>query len=119
MKPTIGRIVHYRLSAQDAEAINRRRNHAFNHRDAHHANANGVQLHQGNSVSEGDVYPMMITRVWGNEPTSYVNGQVMLDGNDLHWATSVQVGEGPRTFSWPKREPSDAERGYVPMGPAS
>lgn len=86
--PSIGRIVHYRLSTSDVEAINRRR---------------GAQAHIGNEVLEGDVFPMLITKTWGSEPTSCVNGQVFLDGNDCLWATSVRVGEGPRTFSWPMR----------------
>lgn len=101
--PTIGRIVHYRLSAQDAEAINRRRADAREHRDQHTGNATGVVIHVGNSVEEGETYPTMITRVWGSTPESAVNGQVMLDGNDLYWVTSVACGEGPGTFSWPVR----------------
>ena len=102
--PTIGRIVHYRLSAADAEAINRRREHTQAHLDEHRANSNGVQVHIGNHVEEGDVFPMVITRVWQpGESEGHVNGQVMLDGNDLLWVTSVKVGSGPRTFSWPER----------------
>jgi hypothetical protein len=88
--PTIGRIVHYRLRQTDADAIADRR-----------VRSNGD--FRGNRVAEGDVYPMMITRAHGETAESYVNGQVMLDGNDLHWATSVRVGTGPGTFSWPVR----------------
>ncbi len=105
-KPSIGRIVHYTLSEQDAAAINKRR------KDAQNLNAAGVtlasqelgaQIHTGNQVSAGDVYPMMITRVWGDQPDSSVNGQVHLDGSDLHWVTSVDCGEGERHFAWPAR----------------
>ncbi len=103
MIPTIGRIVHYRLRPSDAEQINRRREDARQHIDAHRENANGVQVHTGNDVQEGDVYPMVITQIWGDQPTSAVNGQVMLDGNDLFWATSTCCGEGPGTWSWPPR----------------
>lgn len=103
MIPTIGRIVHYRLSADDAAEINRRRQQARDHMADHHNNANGVQVHVGNKVEEGETYPMMITQVWGKDPTSSVNGQVFLDGNDLFWAASVAVGEGPRSWSWPTR----------------
>lgn len=92
MKPTIGRIVHYRLSPQDAGEIMHRRNNS--------ANAD----HRGNRVQAGDTFPAMIVRVWGDEPDSLVQLQVFLDGNDTHWATSVERGEGPRTFSWPVRE---------------
>ncbi len=70
----------------------------------HRENANGVQVHVGNPVREGDAYPMLITRVWGNEPESMVQGQVFLDGNDALWITSVAVGTGPRTYAWPTRD---------------
>ena len=105
--PSIGRIVHYRLSAADAEQINRRRT------DSNRINLRmalqppqwpeGAQAHIGNEAREGDVFPMMITKVWGNDPESAVNGQVYLDGNDVLWATSVRVGDQPRSFSWPVR----------------
>lgn len=101
--PTIGRIVHYRVNEQDAEAINRRREHAKAHLDDHCVNANGVQIHVGNRVSAGDVFPMMITRVWGDTPESAVNGQLFLDGNDIYWVTSTQRGDALRMFSWPQR----------------
>lgn len=63
----------------------------------------GAQAHIGNVANEGDAFPMLITKSWGDNPSSAVNGQVFLDGNDVLWATSVCVGEGPRTFSWPSR----------------
>ncbi len=89
MIPTIGRIVHYTLSEQDAAAINARRDAA------------GPS--SANPVYEGDVYPMMIVRVWGNSPDSAVQGQVFIDGNFTFWATSVTGGEGPRHYAWPER----------------
>ena len=101
--PTIGRIVHYTLSEQDAEAINRRRADAMRNMPQHQERADGSQIHVGNSVAAGDVYPLVITRAWGDTPESAVNGQVLLDGNDTYWATSVSVGEGERRFAWPSR----------------
>ncbi len=109
--PTLGRIVQYRLSAQDAEAINRRRTTGRSIADRMKQEATnnvmawpaGAQAHIGNSVSEGDTFPMLLTRIWGSDATSAVNGQVLLDGNDVFWATSRVVGEGPGTFSWPVR----------------
>jgi len=94
MKPTIGRIVHYRLSAQDAQEITSRRG----------VRAHANEFLRGNSVKEGDTFPAMIVHVWGEAPESAVQLQVFLDGNDTHWATSVQVGEGPHTYSWPTRD---------------
>lgn len=84
--PTVGRIVHYRLSESDVALIAAKRK------------AGGTF---GNGVREGDTYPMLIVRVWN--PT-LVQGQVFLDGPDTLWATSVAEGDGPRTWSWPKRE---------------
>lgn len=122
--PTIGRIVHYKLTADDAAQINRRRTtgksiaarllwgSAGRHSEAVPAHSEdgrvrawpaGAQAHIGNEAKEGDVFPMMITRVWGDNPSSAVNGQAYLDGTDVLWVTSACVGEGPRTFSWPTR----------------
>jgi hypothetical protein len=113
--PTIGRIVHYRLSADDAQQINRRRTTGASIAERikrefvdqsggfNPAWPLGAQAHIGNEVKEGDTFPMLIVRCWGDTETSCVNGQVFIDGNDALWATSVSVGEGPRTWSWPGR----------------
>lgn len=101
--PTIGRIVHYRLSEQDAEAINRRRADAARNRQGIADAAAGYVAHSGNVAAEGDVYPMIVVRAWGGEADSHVNGQVLLDGNDTLWVTSVTAGDGPRSFFWPPR----------------
>lgn len=100
MTPTIGRIVHYTISVEEADAINRRRNDATRSMREHREAATGVQLHVGNVAREGDVYPLLIVRVW---PGDLVNGQLFLDGNDTLWVCSVYEGEGPRTFAWPPR----------------
>ena len=117
--PTIGRIVHYRLSADDASQINRRRTSgasialrmktfAKSAEDTAdppvvYGWPEGAQAHIGNVATEGDTFPMLVTKVWGDNPSSAVNGQAFLDGNDVLWVTSVCVGSGPRTFSWPTR----------------
>lgn len=123
--PSIGRIVHYRLSAQDVEQIMRRRTTgksiserslwgtAGRHAEAPPAQSEdgdslrawpvGAQAHIGNDVHEGDTFPMLIVRVWGPTAESAVNGQVFLDGNDVLWATSRTRGDQPGTFSWPTR----------------
>lgn len=82
MTPTIGRIVHYMLSALDAAAIN-----------------SGAG--RKNQANEGDVYPAMIVRVWG-EGGSSVQLQVFYDGAGSYWATSRSEGEGPGTWAWPR-----------------
>ena len=90
MIPTVGRIVLYTLTEDDAEHINRRR-------------MIGAQAHIGNDVAGGYEFPMIIVQPWGADPTSAVNGQVFLDGNDTFWATSRWAGEGPGTWRWPPR----------------
>lgn len=110
MTPTIGRTVLYTLTAQDAEAVNRRRTTGASiaerikqgvmtseppHRSVWPV---GAQAHIGNEAHEGDVVPMVIVRVW-SETT--VNGQALLDGNDVLWVTSATEGTGPHTWAWP------------------
>lgn len=100
MKPTIGRIVHYKLSAHDAEAINRRRAEVG---AAPPANT-GFQAHVGNTAQAGQVFPATIVRVFDPEgDTGTSNLQVSLDGNDVYWATSRKAGDEEGAWSWPPR----------------
>lgn len=106
--PSIGRIVHYRLTPSDADAINRRRTSggSIAERIAAKLWPLGAQAHIGNRVHAGDEFPLLVTKVWGNAPDSAVNGQVLLDGSDVLWATSVHVavaGADHGTYSWPVR----------------
>jgi hypothetical protein len=45
----------------------------------------------------------MIVRIFGETPKSAVNLRVLLDGNDVFWATSRTLGEGPSFWAWPER----------------
>lgn len=96
MTPTIGRIVHYTLSDQDAVLINKRRDDSFVAETAHSI---------GNMARGGDVYPAMVVRVFegGTEANGVCNLQVFLDGNDTFWATSRTEGEGELHWFWPPR----------------
>ena len=94
MIPTIGKIVTYRLTAQDADAINNRRKDAREKLPWHHAIRSGAQIHVGNDVKKGEIYPLIITKVWGKDETAAFNGQLLLDGNDLFWVTSTSFGTG-------------------------
>ena len=99
MKPTIGRIVHYKLSQNDADQINRRRDFAA----SVSANA-GFPTHLGNHAEAGQVFPAQIVRVF--DPTGdygTCNLQVSLDGNDTFWATSRKTGDEEGAWSWPPR----------------
>jgi hypothetical protein len=103
MTPSIGRIVHYTLSEQDADAINRRRADAIRGRTADEHS--GVILHSGNTTNAGDVYPAIVVRVFpgGTEANGVCNLQVLLDGNDTYWATSRAEGDGQLHWCWPPR----------------
>lgn len=98
---TEGRMVHYVLTAEDAEAITHRRV-----RDAGHSEnwPVGAQAHIGNPVREGEHVPMIVVKVWdkGENGNGSCNGQVMLDGNDSYWATSRLYDEekNPGTWHW-------------------
>lgn len=103
-KPSIGRIVHYVLTEDDATQINKRRADVFNIRERLVAGTwpLGAQAHVGNKVSAGQHVAVIVTGVWGTGQT--VNGQAILDGNDSFWVLSALEGEGPRTWHWPERE---------------
>lgn len=101
--PTPGRIVEYTLTTQDADSINARRAHAEEQRIKVGDYQDGVMVHVGNQAEAGQVLPMVIVRAWGDQETSAVNGQVILDGNDVLWKTSVSVGQGEGRFAWPVR----------------
>lgn len=107
MKPTIGRIVCYVLSEQDAFEINRRRttSEAIARRVGNGTWPNGAQAHIGNSVQPGEILPAFVVRVWGSDETSSVNLQVFLDGNDTFWACSRNPDAfgAPGTWHWPVR----------------
>ena len=92
--PTIGRVVLYCLSEDDAREINRRRTSVG---EIHEQIQNktwplGAQAHLGNKVYEGDVYPGLVVRVFGEDS---INIKVELDGTDQFWATTKSVSEGP------------------------
>jgi hypothetical protein len=120
-QPTIGRFLHYTLTAEDAQKINRRRTTSeeiirrINNNDAEIGLSTnfpdqwplGAQAHIGNTAYEGQVLPMIVTATWPYEwgDTIGVNGQVFLDGNDTYWVTSAKVADqpAPGVCHWPLR----------------
>lgn len=66
-----GEIVSYKLTQNQASAINHRR---------------GLHPSSGNSVRPGDTVPVVVVRVW---PENRINGQAILDGEDNIWVTSA------------------------------
>lgn len=75
-RPTIGRIVHYRVSDHDGSEI------------------------RNNAVGPGEVLPAIVTRVWS---AISVQLRVFCDGPTDAWKTSVLLGEEPGQWSWPPR----------------
>ncbi|WP_282265584.1 hypothetical protein [Stenotrophomonas sp. PS02298] len=103
---SIGRLVHYVLSLEDAAKINgvRTNGAAIQDRILEDKWSIGAQAHIGNTVSAGDVLPAMVVRVL---PCQQANLQVFLDGNDVFWATSrAEAAPGrtePGRWHWPAR----------------
>lgn len=92
MNPSVGRIVHYKISkGQALEAFNMKSEHQGLH---------------SNPLSEGEVYPMLITKVWDKEPTeiSVVQGQVFIDGNFSLWVSSAKQGTEINQWHDPRGE---------------
>lgn len=88
MKPTIGRIVHYKLNSLEALEAQK--------------DMEAFKL-SGNRPRAGEVYPALIVRVWGDQETSVVNLQVFLDGRHTIWVTSRAQGELEGQWIWPPK----------------
>ncbi|MEU7891678.1 hypothetical protein AB0B45_02310 [Nonomuraea sp. NPDC049152] len=90
-KPTIGRVVLYKLSGHDVSMI-----------DLHNMQSYGGQGVVRSPVKLGEVYPAVVVRTFeGAEKT--VNLQVLLDGNTSYWAASRSEGPDHGQWSWPPR----------------
>ena len=110
MDVTIGRIVHYTLTDQDAVEINRRRTTGSKIAERIKLNTEtssawplGAQAHIGNEAHAGNVFPMLVVSVL--TPTC-VNGQAFLDGNDCLWVTSATYGTMQHQWQWPQIAPT-------------
>lgn len=103
---TIGRLVHYVLSEEDAAKINGRRTDGASIQDRILEDKwpCGAQAHIGNKAVAGDVLPALVVKVLPNEQA---NLQVFLDGNDVFWATTRAQAAAGRTelgrWHWPAR----------------
>lgn len=90
-QPSIGRVVHYRLTQYDVDSIERRKTAAGAVANPH---------------TVGQVVPLDIVLVWPDEHGAGVpgvNGQAKIDGNFQLWITSAREGTEPGTWSWPPR----------------
>ena len=102
MRPTIGRIVHYRLTAENADEINRRRTSVISIAARIEENTwpSGAQAHIDNQAFPGDIVASIIVSVWGDE---CVNLQCLLDGSDTYWVTpaNFSIDTTVGTWDWP------------------
>lgn len=86
--PTIGRVVLYTLTEDDATR----------------ARVRTLTGQEQNDPRPGEEYPATIVRVFGAQPGSAANLRVQLDGNGPElWATSRIEGDGPGHWRWPPR----------------
>ena len=96
---SVGRIVHYTLTQTDADEINRRRGDA----QREGACQTGKVVHVGNSAAAGEVCAAVVVKAFEGDRA---NLQVLLDGNDVLWRTSVAwalSSAGRGNWSWPPR----------------
>jgi hypothetical protein len=106
MQVSIGRILQYKLTEEDVQRIARRRTDSGSiaNRIKEEKWPLGAQAHIGNPHHAGQVLPLVVCVVWPNEygPNYHgVNGQVLLDGNDSYWVTSIKEGSENGTWAWP------------------
>jgi len=90
-RPSIGRIVHYRLSDVDIDGLE----------------PDGAPLRDRlNGLVAGDYIPAMVVRTWA-EPASHaklVNLRCFPDGAVATlWRTSVEQGDGNGQWTWPPK----------------
>ncbi len=104
MEITVGRIVHYVLTEEDAKQINRRRTNSesIKLRMAGGSWPTGAQAHIGKEAKAGQHFPMIVAEV---DPSDIygVDGQVFLNGNDTYWVQSRKEDVAPGSWHWPER----------------
>lgn len=95
MIPTPGQNVLYKLSDEDAQKVNSRREYVKQNPKIVEA---GVRPLVESRVRPGDEFPMLITYIWNKGEDSLVNGHVMLEANDCLWVDRVKQGNGKSEF---------------------
>lgn len=117
-QPSIARVVHYRLTEEQARQVNRRRTSSASIGERLVAGSwpIGAQAHIGEAVIEGETFPLIVTRTGSAaDGAAVVNGQVLLDGNDTLWVQGAVEGASPGCWFWPPHVPAKAAApAYVP-----
>jgi hypothetical protein len=89
----IGQVVHYRLSQQDVQEIEKWRQST--------SKALGSESLPQEDVRTGQVYPAIITRMYGGSMTSpEVSLKVFLEGPHDFWTTARSMGQGEGKFEF-------------------
>ncbi|WP_030237848.1 hypothetical protein [Streptomyces sp. NRRL S-350] len=91
--PSTGRIVHYRLSAEDLTRV-----HEYANRPTHNPPVEFAEHRVG------DVLPAIVVRAEGNT----VNLHVFLDGPGTLWLPNREHGHEPGHWHWPPIAPATA-----------
>jgi hypothetical protein len=93
-RPSVGRIVHYRLTEMDTDHIEAKRAAARRRTKFTDGwpKANDVQIDQ--------CYAMVIVAVGSND---LINGKVLLDGEDEFWLNCPPEGDDAGCWHWPER----------------
>jgi hypothetical protein len=100
----LGEHVIYRLSAEDAAQINRRRTDgpSISDRIREGEWPLGAQAHIGSHVSAGIDFPMIVVRFRdAGDGKFIVNGQLFLDGSDSFWVKNAAEGDAPGMYHFP------------------
>ena len=89
--PTIGRVVHYRLTREDVRSINRRYVDASEYYGEHRKSRLGTQLHVGNQHHHDEIVPLIVVRVWPDEysPDNPVCRDYLVGDEDPVFSSSV------------------------------
>lgn len=98
MRPTIGRIVIYRLNVGDVQQISAARSVPVDPGISGQSFVHGMI---GNPVTAGDECPAMVVRTF--DEGKHLNLKVQLDGRDTLWVTSRGEGTEDGTWRWPER----------------
>src|SRR5580765_3370402 len=96
---TIGEMVVYVLSAEDAERVNRRRTsgESIGERVRSGSWPLGAQAHIGEGVEEFEAFPALVVAAYGDALTGEgeeVNLKVFLDGTDELWVQGPKEDAG-------------------------
>lgn len=84
----IGQQVYYRVSAEDAERVNRRRSHAMASLTEHQQKSDGTQLHFGMEIETGQLLPATVVAAYSAEQKGFARGHDYISGTDRNLSFS-------------------------------